>query len=171
MGMAAAGWLSYVTFALALFGAGLSVFNTVIQYRRGAIRWRVVPAVKMAKDGRLELWVDLVNTGRIAVPIEKVALACGRKLQPLSDVLNDRNGHPGFPLELGPGKKRTIGPVYAHTLSEVAMKQPTTVVAYAEDGRRVQARCPALRQLYVQLQSAQAEHAAKPVRNADQPGD
>ncbi|MBU2049661.1 MAG: hypothetical protein KKH61_11865 [Gammaproteobacteria bacterium] len=152
--------MSWVTFAIAVLGAGLGVFNTVSAYRRGAVRWRVFPRVQMGPNGALELFVDLVNTGRVAVSVEEVTLAGGVKLQTRSDPLKDERGYPTYPFELPPGKKRTIGPVYALTLHEVSVLKPLTIVAQSEDGRRIQARCPELSQLYMQLQGAQAERPA-----------
>lgn len=158
--MGTVGWMGYVTFAIALLGAVLGVINTVIAYRRGAVRWKVIPRMQMGKHGALELFIDLVNTGRVPVSVEKVCLAGGVKLQTRSEPLKDRDGHPGFPLLLNPGKKRTIGPVYGATLNEVVVLKPITIVAETEDGRSVKVRCPGLRQLYMQLEAAKAEPAA-----------
>ena len=158
--MGAVGWMGYVTFAIALLGAVLGVINTVIAYRRGAVRWKVNPRLQMGKNGALELFVDLVNTGRIPVSIEKVSLAGGVKLQTRSEGLTDKNGHPGFPLLLNPGKKRAIGPVHGATLNEVAVLKPITIVAETEDGRCIKVRCTGLRELYMQLEAAKTEPAA-----------
>ncbi len=158
--MGAVGWMGYVTFAIALLGAVLGVINTVIAYRRGAVRWKVIPRVQMGKHGALELFIDLVNTGRVPVSIEKVCLAGGVKLQTRSEGLTDKNGHPGFPLLLDAGKKRTIGPVHGATLNEVAVLQPVTIMAETEDGRAIKVRCPGLRELYMQLEAAKTEPAA-----------
>ncbi|MEJ6328619.1 hypothetical protein Q2B95_08120 [Stenotrophomonas maltophilia] len=149
-----------MTFAIALLGAVLGVINTVIAYRRGAVRWKVVPRLKMGKHGALELFIDLINTGRVPVSIEKVTLAGGVKLQTRSGVLTDANGHPRFPLLLDPGKKRTIGPVHGAALNEVAVLQPITIVAETEDGRSIKVRCAGLREVYMQFQTAKIEPAA-----------
>jgi len=153
--------MGYVTFGLAVLGAGLGIFNTITGYMRGADRWRIEPLVKPGKDGRLTLFVEVVNPGRFAVSIKEVVLAGPGKQAQCSETLTDECGHPRFPLKIPPGESRTIGPVYAYTIEAVSVFKPITVVAKAQDGRVIKRRCVRLRQIYAQLDAAKAERAAQ----------
>lgn len=150
-------WTDWVTLGIAVFGAALGLFNTVLIYRRGSVRWCVLAEVKRGEDGLLDLYVELVNTGRIAVEVEEVTLTFQVEKQSRSERLRNAAGHPTFPRKLSEGKKVTIGPVHRRTLQEVSVFEPLTIMAKSEDGRIVQTRCTDLRKLYTELKSAAAK--------------
>lgn len=157
------GLVDWVTLGLALVGSALGIFNTVTNFHRGRVVWKVVGEVQVAPDGTLSLRVDVVNTGRIPVTVEEVFLATARGKQARSRKLTDARGWPRMPCELAPGKKVTISPVHNWALKEVVVDQPITIVAQSQDGRSVKTSCPRLREIYNQLQAAESEGAAKAV--------
>lgn len=157
-------WGEVVTLVAAVVAAVAAVWGVVLTYWRGRFVLLVEPRVERSRQGVLELFVDLVNAGSDAVSVEKVFLAGGGAQEPGAwDGLKDRFWHPGFPIDIPKGKKRAIGPVHDVALKGVLVQKPLTVVAKTEDGRRVQTRCPGLRQIYLELEAAAAaENAAQP---------
>ncbi len=150
--------MSWLTFGLGAIGTGLGVFNTVVAYRRGAVRWRLQASVEPFVHGKLALKVELINTGNVAIRIEEVCFLRGRAKQPLPmDRLHDRNGNPFLPYKLEPLAKLTIWPVSAEAIDRVLVDQPLSIVAKSQDGRQIKARCTRLRELYAQHQAAAAE--------------
>jgi hypothetical protein len=149
-------WVSWVTFGLALLGAGLGVFNAVFSYRRSTRRLRVVPLLERGKDGSLALHVKVINPGGVPVTVEQVFLARSKCPRAESFPLWTDTHYAPFKGKLGPGEARTAGPIASHAYREALMLKPLTVVAQAEDGLRVQTRCPGLREIYAELEAAAA---------------
>lgn len=158
------GWLEIVTPVAAAVGAALGIYNTLMAWWRDRPHWRISAAVRERKDGALELHIEVVNTGRVPVAIEKMILEGGRGV-PAAGMpahrLCDARGFPRLPHLLDAGRKLAVTDVHMAALHEVVVFQPLTVVAVAEDGRQVKCRCRALRKLYDQIQCAAAARAAK----------
>ena len=142
-------WVQYATLAAALVTAVATVATAAIAWRVSRYRLHVLPRVERGKDGALALYVDLVNTGGVPVRVEQVFLhPRGDDPPAIADRLCDERGHPVLPQRIEPRTKLAIGPVHVAALKAVAEFKPLTVVAKTEDGRVVQKRCRALRELY-----------------------
>jgi hypothetical protein len=77
-------WTGWVTFAIALLGAALGLFNTWQGWRDRSVRLRVVPKYAEPVDGNMRrmsvpcISVEVQNLGTYPVTVEEVGLLTGR---------------------------------------------------------------------------------------------
>lgn len=75
---------SWITFAIAVLGAGLGLFNTWQAWRDRSVRLRVIPKYAEAVDHNMQrlgmhcLSIEVQNLGAYPVTIEEVGLLIGR---------------------------------------------------------------------------------------------
>jgi hypothetical protein len=153
-------WAQWVTFGIALVGAGLGIANLWMSYIRGAVRLRLKFKFHRVPNEHTRFRIRAENTGRVAVSIDKVGLA--RWPGPFAKPVWLRR-EPGEPdrLELAPGKAATWT-VDPEAFSDPVVLKRLVVVAQTEDGRRVQRRCARLRQYRTDLQPAPMTADATP---------
>jgi len=157
-------WNQWVTPGLAVLGAGLGVFNTAINFRRDRIRLKVSGFVQKGEDGVRRLRIKLVNTGRIAVTIEKVFLTGTRSEKPKAwQLWEHRQENPSLPKMLKEGE-RALLVIHRDAVDRPLMHQCFTVMAQTADGRNIKGRSTGLRELAVEAEMAAAvsEHMSKP---------
>ena len=110
-----------VTLGVAVLGAVLGLFNTVVNYLRGRVRWHIRAFVDQSKQAKLTLRVHIVNTGRIAIKVKQVFLA-GRAIPGEKRVqIYTAQGSPRPGYALLPGDKVTLSPAQAAALREVVV--------------------------------------------------
>lgn len=64
-------WLQGITLAIALIGTGLSVFNTVVSYRRGSIRFRIIEVWNdRSTPSLLNYQIVIQNFGTLNVAVD-----------------------------------------------------------------------------------------------------
>lgn len=146
-------WIAWASLALAVLGAVLGVVNTVTNYRRGSIRFRVETTVEAGQDDALRLTVKVVNAGRVPIRVGQVFLTGGRVGNAKRFELWRHDSYALFPMKLVGGQTETFT-AHEMALSEPLMLDCFTVVAETEDGRRAKRVEPRLRLMRAQLQAA-----------------
>jgi len=154
-------WAQWVTFVAANVAAVGTCIGVVIVWWRGKVRLTIYGEIKHRKNKPPAFRVELVNPGRIAVSIKKVALTRRFPKKPaLAYDLWDEDSRLGFPISLGEGKAFAFT-VHPNALEKPVMLKYFTVMAKTQDGRVVKRRCPCLRQFYAQAKAARTVSAEK----------
>nr|WP_294810183.1 hypothetical protein [uncultured Sphingomonas sp.] len=95
---------SWITFAIAVLGAGLGLFNTWQWWRDRSVRLRVIPKYAEAVDHNMQhlgtpcLSIEVQNLGAYPVTVEEVGLLIGRARGDLPR----RAPFPASQLHMGP---------------------------------------------------------------------
>lgn len=95
-------WAQWGTFALAVLGAGLGVFNTVVAYRRGAPRLSIVEDYRplgksLISPPRYEVRIE--NRGNVAIALQRIELVLQAKTRKEALTLYEGKPGQGFVVE------------------------------------------------------------------------
>ena len=143
-------WTGWITFAIALLGAGLGVFNTWQGWRDRAVRLRVIPKYAQPIDHNMPrmdipcLSVEVQNLGADPVTVEEVGLLIG----PAKGNMPSRAPFPSQFVVMGPTLPHRIERHDAITLVVPIGRLPredfTAAYARTAAGHLVRGTSPAL---------------------------
>lgn len=129
--------LRWITFGLAVLGAALGVFNTVVAFRRGRARFSARVEYHLDSTGRPRAYAQLVNMGQVTVTVSELYLTGGRSDRKRKwHVSQYERGGRTFPITLQPFAHETGLMLFVGSIEDAAIDGASVLRGTTAQGKR-----------------------------------
>lgn len=139
--------LQWGTLIIAVLGLSLSIFNTVVSYRRGIRRIDSNLEFKRDGAGRSRASISFTNMGHTPVVVTEAYLVGGLLGQNRWELVQFERGHREFPVKLEPGNPSTVIMLDADVVEDAAKNGAITLIVVTGHGTRTKGRSESLWEL------------------------